>query len=322
MRPILAVVVDAGELAPSVFISYAHADKPFAHTLAGLLGERGCSVWVDEFELRAGDSLTDRISGAVTSADFVITLVSTGSVESNWCKRELQMALSTGLSEGRTIVLPVRLGDVAMPPALSDILYVPAEHDEADALADRLIRDMCSHAAEVEVKRQLATTEREWQFALEPAHELDSLLGDLEQEMPYLFTPGASRKDHTTFAEAWERWSRLLDKWMAGGRVPEVLRDLGWRLEGLLEVATYHDKLYRANKGIRRRLDRIVGYGIIQVRGLMSMTAQNPDLHAATALEDCSVPDRDELFEMVAADPRLFTLQARVVPAEDWDEEA
>jgi hypothetical protein len=108
----------ASELSPTVFISYAHQDKPFAHSLAGALGERGCSVWVDAFELRVGDSLTERIGDAVQSADFVVTLVSKSSVESAWCKRELQMALSNGLAQGRSIVLPVRLGLVTMPPSL------------------------------------------------------------------------------------------------------------------------------------------------------------------------------------------------------------
>ena len=311
---------DAADLLPAVFVSYAHEDKPCAHSLAGALGERGCSVWVDEFELRAGDSLTERVSSALTSADFVVALVSTASVNSGWCQRELQMALSTGLAAGRTIVLPVRLGDVVMPPSLTDLFYVSANVDRADEAADRLVRDMNSHAAEVTSKREMDTTEREWEFAIEPAHELDSVLGNLEQEMDYLWLVDASRKGKTTYDQAFERWTTVVDKWHGGSRLPHVMHELAWRLEGLLEVAAHHERTYRRNQGVIRRLNRIVGAGIIETRELLSVLAKNPALFAPTALEDSSIPTREELFAIVSDDPRLFTLQEQIVPRVDEDQ--
>lgn len=311
---------DASDLLPSVFVSYAHEDKPFAHSLAGALGDRSCSVWVDEFELRTGDSLTERVAGALTSADFVVALVSASSVSSNWCRRELQMALSTGLAAGRTIVLPVRLGAVAMPPTLADVVYVAAEPDSADELSDRLVRDMRSHATEIEAKRQADTTEREWEFALAPAHELDSALGDLEQEMHYLWDANASRKGKTTYEAAFARWMAVVDRWHAGSRLPHVMHELAWRLEGLLEVAAQHERTYRRNQGVIRRLNRIVGAGILETRHLLSEVARQPALFAPSALEDCSIPERDELFAIVGDDPRLFRLHALIVsPSDDHD---
>lgn len=311
---------DASDLLPSVFVSYAHEDKPFAHSLAGGLGDRGCNVWVDEFELRAGDSLTERVSGALTSADFVVALVSASSIKSNWCRRELHMALSSGLAAGRTIVLPVRLGPVAMPPTLGDIVYVAAEAGRADELADRLVRDMKSHAAEVVAKRAADTTEREWEFALEPGHELDSVLGDLEQEMDYLWTANASRKGKTTYEDAFARWMAVVDKWHGGSRLPSVMHELAWRLEGLLEVAAHHERIYRRNQGVVRRLNRVVGAGILETRHLLSEVARHPALFAPSALEDCSIPTREELVAIVDEDPRLFKLQALMVPHGDDDD--
>lgn len=308
-----------GELAPNVFVSYAHVDKPFAHRLAAALEERGCRSWVDEFELRAGDSLTERIAAALTTADFVVLLVSSASVASNWCRRELQMALSTSLSEGRTIVLPVRLGSVVMPPALSDIVYVVADREDPDASADRLVVDMLLHAAEVEQKRPATVNEREWEFALQPAHELDDLLGELESEMSSFASGRASRSGPTTYGSAWRRWNELLDKWTGAGRLPSVLSDLAWRLEGLLEVATRHDAAYRRNKGIRRRLKRIVLFAIIETRHLMTEAMQHPE-YALHVIEDCSIPEREELMALIATDPQLFTLRDLVVPPEAPDD--
>lgn len=270
-------------------------------------------MWVDEFELRAGDSLTERVSGALTSADFVVALVSASAVASNWCRRELQIALSHGLSEGRTIVLPLRLGSVTMPAALADIVYVPADRADAEGAAERLVRDMCSHADEVAAKRASAVTDREWEFALQPAHELDDLLGDLEQEMSYLFF-GSSRKGQTTLNDACGRWSMLVDKWALGDRLPRVLSELAWRLEGVLEMATNHDAAYRTNKGIRRRLEQIVASAFVEIRALMSAATQNPRMFANSALEECSIPEREDLMAIVRADPRLFTLHELIVP--------
>ena len=44
----------------SVFLSYAHADRHIAHTLATALKEADIRVWIDEGELRAGDSIVER----------------------------------------------------------------------------------------------------------------------------------------------------------------------------------------------------------------------------------------------------------------------
>jgi hypothetical protein len=86
-----------------------------------------------------------------------------------------------------------------------------------------------------------------------------------------------------------------------------------------LEVAAHHDAAYRTNKGIRRRLERIVGFGIIEIRDLISGAAQDPSF-AASALEDCSIPERDELLELVATDQRLFALHELVVPPDLSDD--
>lgn len=189
------------------------------------------------------------------------------------------MALSTGLAAGRTIVLPVRLGDVVMPPSLTDLFYVSADLDRADEASDRLVRDMNSHAAEV-----------------------------------------TSKKGKTTFDQASERWTTVVDKWHPGSRLPHVMHELAWRLEGLLEVAAHHERTYRRNQGVIRRLNRIVGAGIIETRELLSVLAKDPALFAPTALEDSSIPTRDELFAIVSDDPRLFTLQEQIVPRVEEDQ--
>ena len=67
----------------SVFISYSHADKDLARSLAAALQDRGVRTWIDEGELRIGDSIIERIATAIAEIGFFLVLVSESSRSSN-----------------------------------------------------------------------------------------------------------------------------------------------------------------------------------------------------------------------------------------------
>jgi hypothetical protein len=93
---------------PSIFISHAHEDTPLAQQLAPGLSDRGYHVWIDEVELRIGDSLVERIADASAEGDFVLAIVSPDSLRSKWCQQELSWAATKGIADRRVIVLPIR----------------------------------------------------------------------------------------------------------------------------------------------------------------------------------------------------------------------
>jgi TPR repeat protein len=112
----------------SAFVSYAHEDRAIAHEVGFHLQRRGCKVWIDAGELRAGDSLVQRLAEAIVEVDYVIPIVSEHSVRSSWCSKELSWAMTdevNGLGNrfGVRRILPLRVGDVAMPLELRDKLY-------------------------------------------------------------------------------------------------------------------------------------------------------------------------------------------------------
>jgi hypothetical protein len=129
----------------SVFLSYSHADKPLARALARGLQDEGIHVWIDEGELRAGDSIVKRVATAVDSTDFVVALVSVHSVESRWCQRELSLAITDELDGQRVRVLPVRVGDIRMPATLRDKLYLTLDEANLYAATKRLVLDIRRH---------------------------------------------------------------------------------------------------------------------------------------------------------------------------------
>ena len=134
----------------TVFLSYAHADKPLARALRDELVAKGCRVWIDEGELRLGDSLLESISEALGQVDFVIALVSNASINSNWCRKELSLAM-TGEIGGRGVtVLPLRVENSPMPESLRDKLYLDVTQDDVSAAVDQIVRNIARHLAPIE----------------------------------------------------------------------------------------------------------------------------------------------------------------------------
>jgi tetratricopeptide (TPR) repeat protein len=134
---------------PTAFISYAHEDRAPAHEVAFGLQKRGCEVWIDQ-ELGAGELILERLATSIAEVDFVIAVISKHSVESQWCRKEISLALEReGSLEGRfgaCRVVPLRLGDVAIPPGLRNRLYLEIAVERPGDIVPRLWEDMQRHA--------------------------------------------------------------------------------------------------------------------------------------------------------------------------------
>jgi hypothetical protein len=109
---------------PSVFMSHSHADKPFVRRLGGDLAALGAKVWIDEAELRIGDSLFAKIENAIDAADFLAIHLSPSSVDSRWVQEELRQALHGRLSGDKPSLLPILLRDCTVPGFLREKVYV------------------------------------------------------------------------------------------------------------------------------------------------------------------------------------------------------
>jgi hypothetical protein len=131
----------------SVFISYSRGDRELARGIKLILESAGMQVWIDEGELLAGDSLIQRISEAVGNADFLVALVSENSIDSNWCQKEISLAVTDGINSGRTKAIPVRVGDVEMPRALADVLYLDFDPASAEESASEIVDHIQRHVA-------------------------------------------------------------------------------------------------------------------------------------------------------------------------------
>lgn len=120
------------------FVSHSSSDKECARLVADALQTEGIKVWLDERELRVGDSLWDEIGRGIDNADFMLLLVSPRSVASPWVKRELNAGLATELAESRKIVLPVLIETTEVPVFLRERLYCDLGEGFDSAVAELL----------------------------------------------------------------------------------------------------------------------------------------------------------------------------------------
>ena len=101
----------AGEVR-SVFLSHCSDDKEkYVRPFARALEAKGISYWLDEAELRWGDSLTQGVNRGLSISEYVICFISDAFVERGWPEAELGAALSGQLSGDGTTVLPILIAE-------------------------------------------------------------------------------------------------------------------------------------------------------------------------------------------------------------------
>lgn len=117
-----------------IFISYSHSDKDFVDRLASQLVRNRTYVWLDRWELNVGDSIIARIQEAISSASALLVILSNASVQSEWCKKEMNAGLLRELDERQVVVLPVLLENCSIPLFLRDKLYADFRTNFDDGL--------------------------------------------------------------------------------------------------------------------------------------------------------------------------------------------
>jgi hypothetical protein len=90
-----------------VFVSHASEDKAaVARPLADALKQLGVTVWLDDFELRIGDSLRRKIDRGLGRSRFGVVVISRSFFAKGWPQYELDGLISRSVS-GEQTLLPV-----------------------------------------------------------------------------------------------------------------------------------------------------------------------------------------------------------------------
>jgi hypothetical protein len=109
--------------AQGIFLCHSCEDKSFARKLAIALAGDGFKIWIDEAEIRVGDSLIGKIEAGIMEATHLVAIISKASVTSRWCREELRMALGRQIGGKNITVLPVVIEDCELPGFLQEKKY-------------------------------------------------------------------------------------------------------------------------------------------------------------------------------------------------------
>ena len=128
---------------PTVFLSYSSKDKSFTQRLATMFKENGVNVWMDDTNLRVGDSLIHKLGSAINQTDYVVVILSQDSVKSAWVQKELTLAMQKEISEEKFKVVPILKETCDIPTFLRDKIYADFTSETSfDAQFSRLLHSL------------------------------------------------------------------------------------------------------------------------------------------------------------------------------------
>lgn len=127
-----------------VFISHASEDKDeLVRPLAIALREEGLSVWYDEFELKIGDSLRQKIDKGLAKSRFGIVVLSKSFIKKGWTNYELD-GIVTRVVSGEQVLLPI-WHDITKKEVM----------DFSPSIADKVARNTANYTVE-EIAKEIA----------------------------------------------------------------------------------------------------------------------------------------------------------------------
>lgn len=127
-----------------VFISHASEDKEaIVRSLANALQHHGLKVWYDEFTLRIGDSLRQKIDRGLATSRVGLVVLSPDFIAKGWTNYELDGIVTRTVS-GEQLLLPI-WHNITKQQVV----------DFSPSLADKLARSTTSHTVE-EIAQEIA----------------------------------------------------------------------------------------------------------------------------------------------------------------------
>ena len=91
----------------SIFLSHNREDKEFVRQLGQDLRRAGITAWLDEAEIKPGDSIIDKIEEGLKGSKHLAVILSPDSVNSSWVKKELRALLYQQITLNNKTVIPL-----------------------------------------------------------------------------------------------------------------------------------------------------------------------------------------------------------------------
>ena len=114
---------DGERQVPRVFLSYGSEDKKLAGQVASTLRGERIETWWDNWEIRAGDSIRQKVDNGIEKCTHFLVLLTKQSINKEWVKAEMDAGFVRNL-RGQCRFIPVRyeLPVNDLPPTLEGVL--------------------------------------------------------------------------------------------------------------------------------------------------------------------------------------------------------
>jgi|ERR1044071_4318510 hypothetical protein len=122
-----------------VFIGHNSKDKPRVRNLAERLRDDGVRVWYDEWEVRAGDVIIQKVESGLEVARKFMLAISAHAFDSDWVSLERTTAMHRDPMNKESRFIPLLLEDCDMPDTIRRLRYVDWRA-ESDDEYEKLVR--------------------------------------------------------------------------------------------------------------------------------------------------------------------------------------
>jgi hypothetical protein len=124
-----------------VFISHASADKPrYVFPLTDALSRRQVTFWLDDAEIKWGDSVSGKINEGLRTSQYALVCLSEAFLKRPWPEAEMGAVLSLQNARGEKRLLPLILNSkdkvLAQYPLIAGLAY--RELDDPDRIASEV----------------------------------------------------------------------------------------------------------------------------------------------------------------------------------------
>jgi hypothetical protein len=168
------------------------------------LTKAGITVWLDEWEIKVGESIIQKIQQGLRESDFVAIWLTRQSVASGWVEREWHSRFLEEIETRRVLILPLRGEACEIPQLLRDKKYADFIEDYDTGLTDLLkVLGATRHISQADLEHHIATHFDVSKFKKEPQW------GD-----EYSWITFRCSFDESTWI-FWNEKTRALEKWRA-----------------------------------------------------------------------------------------------------------
>jgi len=117
-----------------LLIYHSSKDKAFANCLYADLVEQGHSPWLDDRDIKPGQSIPKEIQKALKYADYILVLLSQNSIISDWVAAEWEAASWDEVTNQNVKIIPLLIENRDIPSLLKTKKYIDFREDYQSSL--------------------------------------------------------------------------------------------------------------------------------------------------------------------------------------------